>query len=263
MALAVLNYEQQQGCFPPGNITQGPCCGTKSSGTWTLAILPFLEQQNVYNQYNFRAYNEDAPNKTVREFPMDIFTCPADRNVDKLEKPESGPGAGLDYRPGSYRAVSGRTNPATNGYMDNSEAKEVPYDWRGAMHHVGTINFHCEKMKDIRDGTTNTLLIGEFTTTTRTRRRTFWAYSYTSYNQSSLSMETRTLNTDYEKCIATPGVNGENPCKRAFGSLHTGRGLNFALCDGSVRWISTSVDLQVLNSLATIDGKEVVGGDKY
>ena len=50
--------------------------------------------------------------------------------------------------PGSYRAVSGRTNPATNGYMDTSEANVVPSFWRGAMHHVGTLNFTTEKVKE-------------------------------------------------------------------------------------------------------------------
>lgn len=263
IALAVANYEVSFRTLPPGNITEGPCCGTKSGATWTLSILPQLEQQALFDRYNFKAFNEDAPNKTVRETFMAAYVCPSDVNTNRLGSPESGPGAGIQYMPGSYRAVSGRTNPATNGYLDNSEAKDVPSHWRGAMHHVGTPGFTSERMKNLIDGASNTLLVGEYTTTTYTNRRTFWAYSYASYNQSSMSMESRTLNTDYQTCIDTPGANGANPCKRSFGSLHRGKGLNFALCDGSVRWISMQIDLTTLNALATIAGREVVSLDNY
>jgi len=263
LALAVHNYESAYKRFPPGSITEGLCCGTKSLTTWTISILPYLEQQSVYDRYNFRKFNEDAENKTVREMYMPAYVCPSDRNVNRLEKPESGPGAGLDYMPGSYRAVSGRMNPATNGYMDNSEGKDVPFHWRGLLHHVGTPNFTAEKHSNIIDGTSNTIMIGEYTTLTYNTRRTFWAYSYTSYNQSSISLESRTINTDYQKCIDTAGANGANPCKRSFGSLHKGSGLNYALCDGSVRWVTYNIDLNLLSGLATIAGKEVVSLDSF
>jgi prepilin-type N-terminal cleavage/methylation domain-containing protein/prepilin-type processing-associated H-X9-DG protein len=263
MALAIANYEVANKSYPPGNITQGACCGTKSGATWTISILPQLEQQALFDRYNFRVFNEDAQNQTFRETFLAAYVCPTDRNTNRLDSPESGPGAGMKYMPGSYRAVSGRTNPATNGYMDNSEAKDVPSHWRGALHHVGTLNFTTEKVKNILDGTSNTLLIGEYTTTTYTSRRTFWAYSYASYNQSSMTMESRTLNTDYQTCIDTPGANGPNPCKRSFGSVHAGKGINFALCDGSVRWVSMRVDLTTLNALSTIAGSEIVSIDSF
>ena len=41
------------------------------------------------------------------------------------------------------------------------------------------------KIGSISDGTSNTLMVGEYTTVTHRTRTTFWAYSYTSYNQSS------------------------------------------------------------------------------
>ncbi|GIW92533.1 MAG: hypothetical protein KatS3mg110_0574 [Pirellulaceae bacterium] len=53
LALAVHNYHDTYKVFPPGGITPGPCCSTPSAGTWTLFILPFLEQQTVADQYNF------------------------------------------------------------------------------------------------------------------------------------------------------------------------------------------------------------------
>jgi prepilin-type N-terminal cleavage/methylation domain-containing protein len=121
IALAIHNYESQFGSFPPGNITEGPCCGTRSLTTWTISILPFLEQQAVYDRYNFRRFNEDASNRTVRELYMPVYVCPSDINKNRLLRPESGPGNGLNYMTGTYRAVSGRMNASQNGYFDNSE----------------------------------------------------------------------------------------------------------------------------------------------
>jgi prepilin-type processing-associated H-X9-DG protein len=89
------------------------------------------------------------------------------------------------------------------------------------------------------------------------RRRTFWAYTYTSYNQSSISDQSRILNNSYLACYYSGGPGGDNPCKRGFGSFHT-NGLNFALADGSVRFVSNSVDIRMLGAMATIAGGEVV-----
>ena len=110
----------------------------------------------------------------------------------------------------------------------------------------------------ILDGTANTLMVGEYTTTTRPRRTTFWSYSYTSYNQSSVSLQTRTLLADYEKCRQIGGPSGEHACKRAWGSLHAGPVINFCMSDGSVRSFTTNVSMQVLAELASVAGGEPV-----
>jgi prepilin-type processing-associated H-X9-DG protein len=112
-------------------------------------------------------------------------------------------------------------------------------------------------------------MVGEWTTkpgivpsgfddanTQATRRATFWAYTYASYNQSSISTESRVLNNDYVKCVMTAGQGGSNPCKRSFGSNHT-QGMNFVFCDGSVKFIRTSVDINLLAFMATIAGGEI------
>ena len=56
IALAIMNYEEQNTTFPPGNITMGPCCGTRSLTTWAISILPMLEQSNLYGRYNFNRF---------------------------------------------------------------------------------------------------------------------------------------------------------------------------------------------------------------
>jgi prepilin-type processing-associated H-X9-DG protein len=105
-------------------------------------------------------------------------------------------------------------------------------------------------------------MVGEYTSTTSTTRATFWAYTYASYNQSSIGAESRLFgkpyganSTDRNGCWGTPGLYGDQPCKRAFNSAHT-NGANFVLGDGSVKFISYSVDLILLQNMATMAGGE-------
>ena len=106
-------------------------------------------------------------------------------------------------------------------------------------------------------------MVGEYATRTTISRSTFWAYTYTSYNQSAVVLppQSRQLLNDFDRCVAIGGVGDSNPCKRAWGSFHTGV-INFALADGSVRAISTNVDMNKLAAMATIAGNEVVNVDQ-
>ena len=91
-------------------------------------------------------------------------------------------------------------------------------------------------------------------------RSTFWAYTYASYAAGSISTESRTLFNSYARCATTPGLYGDQTCKRGFSSAHTGT-INFVMGDGSVRTIRTSVDMRLLRGMATIQGGEVAQVD--
>jgi len=67
IALALHNYHQAVGSFPPGKITEGRCCDRPSMITWTISILPYLEQQALYDRYDQTKFNEDPANQFVRE----------------------------------------------------------------------------------------------------------------------------------------------------------------------------------------------------
>lgn len=66
--------------------------------------------------------------------------------------------------------------------------------------------------------------------------------------------------TSQERAWPLPGTAAGSPPNSGgdYGSRHVG-GANFALCDGSVRWIADSVDAGVIAALFTVAGKEVVG----
>jgi prepilin-type N-terminal cleavage/methylation domain-containing protein/prepilin-type processing-associated H-X9-DG protein len=259
IGLALHNYHDVNGTFPPGGVTDGPCCSTPSGAAWTIYILPFLELDALYRQYRFDKFNEDVENAPVRITFVKVYVCPSDRDTNILGKPESGPGSDLDYMPGSYRGVSGRST-GLDWFDDPDSSRNLPSEWRGVLHKASTrYGIHPENMAAITDGSSNTLMVGEYTTLTHLSRRTFWAYTYTSYNQSSVTRQTRIFQTDYDHCVNQGGAGDENPCKRGWGSFHP-NGANFVLCDGSVHFLQQNIDIVLFGSLATIAGAEVVDG---
>ena len=285
IALACHTYHDQYKSFPMGNITQGNCCGTCSGMTWTIAILPYMEQQQLFDQYDDTKYNESIDNALVVQTNLAAYDCPSEDATDVNDSPESGPhtgnscaqdavtewgqraigrGVNHEWNRGSYRACSGRTDTRAAGWWDNNQAIDAgyPINWRGIMHSVGTHGMTTERMGDIVDGTSNTMLVGEMgsfddvtdaNNLSPARRRTFWAYSYTSYNQSTAVPQSRTFLVDYAKCSRIGGAGGSNPCKRAWGAYHP-NGINFAFGDASVRFVRPSVDMVLFVTQASIEG---------
>jgi len=294
IGLALHNHHDVVGTLPPGGMQTG-ANGTPCYTNWAVEILPYMEQDALYKQYNQLILNEKTQNNLVGQQRVKSYECPSDNLRGKLEKPQTGPGNGLNWMHGSYRCVSGRSGAIGRAFWDTFEAQfwppnNVMYpEWRGPLHGTSTAYNGIptqtatgsggapisqmggpESFAAISDGLSNTLMVGEYTTKPgivpagfdgagdqATRRATFWGYTYASYNESSISTESRTLNNDYGKGATTAGQGGSTPCKRSFGSNHTG-GMNFVMCDGSVRLINSSVDPIILGAMATINGGEVI-----
>ncbi len=267
IGLALHNYHLTCGAFPAGNVNDvaGFCPGMEEPGlststqygNWLLAILPYMEQAPLFDRYDLRFRNEQPANRVVRETPVPTFACPSDWGGNELLVPATGPASvvGASYMPGSYRAVSGRSDDGDN-YLDSEMMFAYEQKSRGAIHMVGVWGFRHERVVDIRDGTSNTLMVGESTTRTNPRYRTFWAYPYAYYALSGVTNQSRTMLGDFDRCVELGGPGGDTPCKRGWGGTHP-TGLNFALCDGSVRFVTNTVDLLLLGNLATIAGGEV------
>ena len=112
------------------------------------------------------------------------------------------------------------------------------------------------RVKQIVDGTTHTLLVGERSIKGPHPRQTAWAYSYGQYNKSSVVPQTRILIRDYDRCVQVGGIGGSNPCKRGFSSFHED-GVQFVLVDGSVRSVNPHHDMIAFSAMATINGGEL------
>jgi prepilin-type N-terminal cleavage/methylation domain-containing protein/prepilin-type processing-associated H-X9-DG protein len=287
LALGIMSYESSRGEFPAGGITDGPCCDTRSGAGWTILILPFVEQQAVYARYDFDEPNESLVdgdndgkhNKDVREANVTLYDCPSDNDTALNDRPASGPGASVLYNRGSYRGNSGLCTVESGAFWDSSsQGNETYAHQRGPLPGVGRMldnpwganpqerpnpPFSIKtptKLREIADGTSNTMLLGEKAhlgiLPESVRRQTFWAYTYTSYQRSLTFLQTRSIISDYDRCIRIAGAFGEDPCKRSWGSLHTA-GLNIAMCDGSAQFISDSIDIFLFGALSTIAGGEV------
>jgi prepilin-type N-terminal cleavage/methylation domain-containing protein len=270
IGLAVLNYEQTNGTLPAGSTTKFTNITGQYFSTWSVDILPNLEQPAVYDLWNQEYVFSHPLNKELRETFLPAYQCPSDIELNTLATPESGPGSGrrAQWAPGSYRAMSGHSL-GINGdhYWDNpngafmSHLDDMPDAWQGAMHTTSrnpgkNRPFSTVKLSQITDGASNTFLVGEYQTETHQSRRSFWAYAYTSYNQSSAFFESRTLLADYDKCQKIGG-GGAHTCKRAWGSLHAGGLIQFVFCDGSAHPVQPDVDMDIFVATATIQGGEL------
>jgi prepilin-type N-terminal cleavage/methylation domain-containing protein/prepilin-type processing-associated H-X9-DG protein len=277
IGLALHNYHDANSTFPPGGVTNGPCCGTQSGATWTIYLLPYIEQDNLYRLYDFTKTNEANADPSlafsvVRQF-VKTYNCPSDPNINQLLIPASGPGSDRQYATGSYRAMAGVTD-GTN-WFDAECGRISPLGERGVLHSTSDPRspppfasgytappYGVERIASITDGTSNTIAVGEYTTRTTITRTTFWGYTYTSYNQSEVVLppQSRQLLNDFDACsaITIPGfTNGNNPCKRGWASFHPGV-INFCMADGSVRGISLNVDMLMFGAMATVANGEVV-----
>ncbi|HZN34995.1 MAG TPA: DUF1559 domain-containing protein, partial [Pirellulaceae bacterium] len=307
LALACHNFEDTFKSLPAGNVYRPDAQGKNNYyETWTISILPFMEQANLYTSH----YDQNVPNAItdansptkmaiLRKTVLKAHICPSDpTDMKKPAIPDSGPGGdtGLPrnlHAPSNYRGVAGVSFGGRSGVDDSGgdanwdDATQVAWlaNWnrgyRGPLHActnffpsltppVPPPNLNAVRLAEVTDGTSNTLMIGEYATKPFTDangvlhdRRGFWAYAYTSYNLSGITInQSRIFIPDFVKCSATPPTRSNNQCKRAWGSFHGGGGVNFAMTDGSVRGISPNIDVNGVNApfvaLGSIGGGETV-----
>jgi type II secretory pathway pseudopilin PulG len=271
VGLALHNYHDTYNVFPPGGINcrnwPSSNCGTFNGNgphltTWTIAILPFIEQQPLADQYFQELPNEAPENMPVVQTFVQTYLCPSDVGGNQLDRPASGPRQ-HDYAPGSYRAVSGLVPDPGPNWWDEGNTQDLRF--RGVMQTVFDSHTTSNTMADIKDGTSMTNMVGEYHTTTTNTRRTFWGYAYTSYNQSGAcpSCGPHMFGLpDFSKCSARSAgwPDGNNSCKRAFASLHPGS-IGFCRADGSVRSVNANMDLDIFGAMASIAGGETVNVD--
>jgi prepilin-type N-terminal cleavage/methylation domain-containing protein len=212
IGLALHNYHDAIGEFPPGNTYDNVCCGQNVPRTWAVDLLPYIEQDNLFKQWD-RSVNTwvNPQNTFLRTQFVKPYECPSDGWTRRTALPASGNGSGQQYAHGSYRAVSGRSGGNGRVFWDTCEPGlgTLNPQWRGLLHGVlvnpvnSTVASQCaaatspERMNSVADGTSNTLFVGEYTNIDVQRRATFWAYGYTSYNQSTITSESRILGNRY------------------------------------------------------------------
>ena len=260
--------------------------------TGFIALLPYLEQDNLFKQYNYQYVSNGSnpygqtlgpdpannPNRVVGSVPLKVFTCLADDNPAPVMV--TGDGAGAFYERGVGGAYPGvaRSNYLFNtGYYTDYDRDYVNLAiWaRGPFGNNGAAS-----ITNMMDGTSNTIAIGEATQLhhTSTSFGPYWgAGTHTAVHGRILQVTPglvqqsggTNLTTAYAYCGInapnarlvnnTTGTGGNNTYAWQFGSKHNGfGGANFLFCDGSVKFLSNSIDyVTVLQALATPEGGEV------
>jgi prepilin-type N-terminal cleavage/methylation domain-containing protein/prepilin-type processing-associated H-X9-DG protein len=242
IGLALHDYHDARRQFPASN-TNGP---TKRH-SWVTFILPYLEQDTLYKRYHFNK-NWFAPsnNKTVRA-PLAIFRCPsvpATNLVDSTFTPNAACG---DYA-------------ATKGVSPQLVLIGLvpPTDLRGVMlKNVGT------RMTQIRDGTSNTIMVAEDASRPLLYQRGNQVAGYAPGGPWSDTLGPFFLNGSSFDGTVTPGpcpMNCTND--REIYSFHDG-GANVLLADGSVQFLRSSISIANLAALITRSGGEIISGADF
>ncbi len=275
-ALAVHNYgDTFTTSFPMGNYG---CC----YGTWLISVLPFMEGGNLSNIYiggGFTllgvpaapAYSHPT-NLTVTRSQIPSFSCPSDSNT-------ASPSiiSGVTF----HNIVANYGNTAFNRASPlGSDTQGRPNVWSGAPF-VGMLRRFggspvqefpgadpsFVKFAHITDGLSNTLLFSETVQGKGGDLRGFawWGNGshFETFNPPNSAAPDRLESTSY--CF--PANNLNPPCIAATPtrlttvisarSRHTG-GVNAAQCDGSVRFVANSINLDIWRGISTASGGETV-----
>lgn len=294
LALAANNYEATNGSFPCAgysNFNGGTVATSNSRCSGGVApcvypenfscfvrMMPYTEQSPMYNAVNFNLTSGNNENITISGVRLSMLTCPSDtRNEPVQILVPAKPGA--PGSPGySFNQVSplppGAWTQAFSSYGGNAGFYNVGYNttfgaaqlaqFNGVIFNDSTI-----RMASITDGTSNTLLFGEHSHSRLLIFDPTYGVSDNSWNSGRWydtmfgSMYPPNLKVPSPSRVANSLVGKDNYYYPAIAtSLHPG-GANFALCDGSVRFIKDSINSWALTSATGYQNSYLPAGIAY
>ncbi|AGA31256.1 DUF1559 domain-containing protein [Singulisphaera acidiphila] len=269
IGLGVMNYESVNMSLPPG---KKGCC----FGTWTVFVMPFLEQGAMYNSWNFIAGPDNdvgggmyrysgVGNSTVTHNRINAYTCPSD-------SPQV-PSGNINSH--SYAFNYGNTGNGQqvtlNGVAFNGAPFSDLYPPGAPNNGSTTAAWGTRGLRDLTDGTSNTILAAEVIQGQGLDLRGFTHWGDASGFETYLAP-----NSTLPDCIYTIGYCkypfGTNPpcqestttCPNMFAarSRHPG-GVNVAMGDGTVKFIKNTVSLMTWRGLGSTQGGEIISADAY
>lgn len=279
VGLALHNYYERNTVFPPGGIifkgvgsagagdisnsfpdgggydmiwraTNGDRCQS-----WMVQILPYIDQASLYSSWNFNvdvnSNQFDASGQPLASRNIPAFKCPSRPYFKNQAVMFQGWTGGFTDYGGCYGAGNLAGNSASN--KDRTEYfGYLPVTARGTDTNAGGVFYVNSSIRfsTITDGTSNTIIAGE---TQRLKAAPFdsidgWAVA-----------GLPTLFTTASSVVQTKmGINGFQ--RETAGSDHEGGAL-FVFSDGSVRFLSENMDLNLYSALGTIGTSDAITGD--
>ncbi len=272
IGIAMQNYHDAKGHLPGGAVS---CC----YGTWANFLLPYLEQGSFANTFKTgTTYTADV-NLQFMKSRVDLYTCPSDIpnaalqgtiSSGAVEMPNHNYAANYGntvYGQQTFSGVDFLGAPFGNidNAIDSATGQKTGLDRQKARPYLGEIPF-----KQIPDGLSNTLLVSELVqgqgNDVRGRILGFSdGGAFTAWNTPNAALPDvmpgglcnplpgSELNPP---CVVQNATTTLNPRYLTSRSRHSG-GVNSLLADGSCRFVSDDIELQVWRALSTTAGDEV------
>lgn len=271
IGLGYQNFHSAFGFFPPGGVT-GPTTGTfnpiySKLGVkkynirhgWAIYLLPFMEQENLYKLYNFDLSWNDVGNLPVTSTPLKSFLCSTVPDSSNRFCTPNGTVTGTtvsiastDYAPNASYLVG----LETAGLVDVCTIRD------GVLKTQSGTSSQVTDMTQIRDGTSNTLMLSE-----DAARPQAWAFGKLDplINRTDGGWADPGSSYGVHGC-STTAVANYGPCHtnchngNEVYSFHTG-GANHVFADGSVHFITASMDIRAFVKLVTKSGGDIAPTD--
>ena len=244
LGLAVQNFHNVRNMIPPAR-------GADEFLTWPVYLMPELELTNMYDQFDFTETYANQDSELVKR-PMEVMFCPTRRTGFETSASEAQDwhrGATGDYagNAGSTRYYPNFdwaqfTTPTDGVFSSGFEMENEIVDGRLVRGGVGRYAMH-----DVRDGTSNTLFIGE-----KAIHIDFlgqpdgWADGSIYNGDNPLTA----MRIGGQLIPIERGIRTYDGFKPSFGSAHSGI-CNFSLGDGSTKAFSTDIDPETLRRLCS------------
>ena len=280
MGLALANYHSTHQVLPPALLNSGRfesvpfySRGNQVLNTtgWAM-ILPYIDQANAYSQYNFNhcsttssplampVAGTDSQNSEVSQLAIPMFQCPSHASAGETST----------HLPGTTDIYSRRNARRTSYLFATGRATDWDMPWSGMSADIRRGMFGnngAARMRDLTDGSSNTIAIGEAHGGLDNKVSVnFGPWGLTGTNTCCHGRVVSDSATSVDPVHFTDtrwGLNGAwDASGRSYGwvfnSSHTG-GAQFVFGDGSVQFLSDSMDYRLFCLLNYIQDGQPVG----
>lgn len=258
IGLAFHNYHDSLNCFPVNFAVRGSGGGQAIADTghsWLTMALPYLDQAPLYGTINHNGpLAGNAANIAAANTIVAAFLCPSDdgngngRLGNRSDYMATPPGT---WAVTNYKACAGSNwawgvwSPVSSPIGKNAGNTDGLNLGNGILCSNQQNQNGPTRMRDVADGTTNTIAVGE--------NLPAWSQWCWWYNPNAA---TATAAIPLNAVIKRPLNVGDWPNNYSFASKHVGGG-HFTMADGSTRFISENIDINIYRAAATINGNEV------